>query len=421
MKVPLPLLMTFFALVACTSADQERFSSLRENLDFVCPAGCTCSCEGGSGGAAGSLGASGRSGASGAGGSTAGSGNAAGAGGSAPRCDLSAFTTGVWRKTLGQPSSSSGTGIVLDPSNPGTVYVGLQGYGSADGVFRSQNCGATWTELGNFIAPQQVRVNPANPNELYVGAGVGTPATNGFYYSSNRGASWVLRAYPSTLTQQFNDTYHIGVDPTNFDHALVSFHYPGSNQYNAAGILETFNKGATWREIAPISAWANQAGTTIEFLYDPATGQGNAQTWLYGTQAAGFWRTTNSGATWTQVSTRNQTHGGNSLYYASNGTLYSGSAYHPMRSVNNGASWTELTGTTYGYFQAVGGDGVNLYTFQWGGGRMNTSTEASNGATWNTNGVNIPGGPFEFTRLDRVNRIMYVSAWEGGVWAVKVP
>lgn len=445
-KAFLCLALAILGLFACTSSDGDRVGTLRQGLDFVCPEGCTCTCAGGSGGDAGSAGAGssagGAAGTSGAAGASAGSGGAgaggvsgsggaaAGAGGSSsPTCDLSVYTAGVWRSTvaeppLGSPGDGAAFGIAIDPNNPGTVWVGIYD-GPAPGLYKSTNCGSSWSEVGAFAGVVQVRVNPANSSELYVGTGVGSPSTNDFFYSGNSGATWSARSSWSNAVGQYDDVYSIAVDPTDFAHVLVAFHSPGSNSLSASGVVESFNKGTTWREILPISGWSGQSGASIAFLYDLASGQGNAQTWLYGTQGAGFWRTADSGATWTKVTTVNQSHGGNAIYYAPNGSLFSGGVQYPLRSTNNGVSWTQLSTASYGYYMAVGGDGTNLFTGKWlagsGTAPLNSDTLADNGNSWIATGQPSSYGAFEFTKVDPVNRIMYGGMWESGVWAMKLP
>lgn len=441
------LVLALISAAACSDNYTERYGSASDGIDD-CTGGTTAGVGGASGasgagsssGGAGAGGAAAGAGGGGTGGSSAGTGGSSsgaagsagsgGSGGSAPTCDLSAYTPGVWRATVTQPplgalGDGAGFGITIDPNNPGTVFAGIYA-GPAPGLYKTTNCGATWAEVGTFAGVIQVRINPANSQELYVGVGVGPASTNDFYYTSNGGSAWSARSSWSNAVGNYDDVYSISVDPTDFAHVLVTFHSPGTS---GIGIVESFNKGVTWREILPIAAWAGETqGCSIAFLYDLATGQGNPQTWLFGTQSKGFWRTADSGATWTKVGNRVQSHGGNSIYYAPNGALFSGGDQYPQRSMDNGLTWTNLTTASYGYYMAVGGYGAGLFTSRWTAATvanptmaaMNSDTLVDNGNSWATNGPQNAGA-YEFTKVDVVNGIMYGGMWESGVWAMKLP
>lgn len=57
----------------------------------------------------------------------------------------------------------------------------------------------------------------------------------------------------------------------------------------------------------PVSGAIDNGGWNVFFLFDPARGVGNANTWLYMTQPGGpgegFWRTSDAGKHWTRVFT----------------------------------------------------------------------------------------------------------------------
>ncbi len=78
----------------------------------------------------------------------------------------------------GLPQRSVG-GIAVDPNNPGTVYVGLQGFGSGH-VYRSTNYGASWTNISGNLPDTPVNfliVNPIAPNMLIAATDTGVFVT----------------------------------------------------------------------------------------------------------------------------------------------------------------------------------------------------------------------------------------------------
>jgi hypothetical protein len=90
--------------------------------------------------------------------------------------------------------------LALDPSNPQVLYVGtgeanssVDSYDGA-GVFRSSNGGTTWENLGLAETARigRVRVDPMNPNRIFVaamGTQFSTGPHRGLYRSEDRGQS----------------------------------------------------------------------------------------------------------------------------------------------------------------------------------------------------------------------------------------
>ncbi len=123
----------------------------------------------------------------------------------------------------------------------------------------------------------------------------------------------------------------------------------------------------------PQSAWPSTS-MGISFLYNPALNLGNSQTWLVGTDNTGLWRTTDSGATFVEVTPYYEpdgaavypnfsiTHGGQQIYYANNGYIYTGLFVYPARSTDNGVTWQFLPNFPWASYYSVYGDGNTLYT-----------------------------------------------------------
>jgi hypothetical protein len=355
-----------------------------------------------------------------------------------------ALTAGIW-KDITPPAVPTGTnetcigqGVAIDPTEPNTIYWCTTPYNSSyGGLFKSTNGGGTWRRDGAITPawqgasdyldePLHVRINPNDHTHMYVNDGV-RGSSQGFFISHDGGEHFTIsQGFRDCLSREGidnQDLYDVAVDPDDFNHVLISFHYRWGwteTKWNtSSGVLESKDGGLTWNVSGFVQSWGT--GLAVKFLYDPAKGIGNSKTWLLGTQGNGFWRTTDAGANWTQVSTINIMHGGAAIYYASNGTLYTSSEAGVLRSTNNGASWTSA-----GYTQpatCVYGDGTTLYTAPgWNGNcSFKLMPENSTGTTWTDhNNQSVTNGPYEMA-FDRTNKIMYSSNWCSGIWALKLP
>lgn len=318
--------------------------------------------------------------------------------------------------------------MTTDPCNPATLYVSVVGFGSISlpykGVYRSTDAGSTWTRIGKLETVINLRVDPGDPKHLYAVDGV-TGSTNGFWISTDGGQSWSIPDSFKQLAQSelIFDSYHVEPDPADFEHILVTFHNPWrASKYNGnSGIIESTDGGASWIVHPPINpGWAG--GYDAFFLYNPALGIGNKNTWLFGTQGQGYWRTTDAGQTWTKVTDVNMDHGGGELYYTKEGVLYASGAPNILRSTDNGATWKAVSPYQFSAFLAVMGDGDRVYAAGHFGGKVMVTPE-TDGVTWTALGGDPPeftaSGPFEM-RFDSANRILYSAHTGAGVWALKV-
>ncbi|MCW3052049.1 MAG: hypothetical protein JWN14_1219, partial [Chthonomonadales bacterium] len=285
--------------------------------------------------------------------------------------DRPALPPGVWQN-LTPPGVTMTTdnhvfcqGLAIDPTHPSTVYLCVCAYDvSKGGLYKTTDGGGTWAKTGNLDEPIHIAIDPHRSNHLYCVDGV-RGSTLGFWVSNDGGKTWTLPDGFAKVTEPpvgTRDLYSLAVDPTNFNHVLVSFHSPWRNTDNC-GILESRDGGATWIVHDPPAGSAKGYGMAIFFLSNPATRQGDSNTWLFTAQAGGFFRTTDAGATWSQVYPLQMTHGGNQLYRTKDGVLYSGGYQYPVRSTDNGASWQALkTGLVYSWYMGICGDGKTLYT-----------------------------------------------------------
>lgn len=316
----------------------------------------------------------------------------------------------------GEPNSGAFVqGLAIDPCNTNTIYLTVQTFvGGGGGLYKTLDAGANWTRIGHLDEPIRVRVDPRDPLHLYAGDGV-RGATMGFWVSHDGGNTWTMpegfkALVPREITNQ--DLYDVAVDPGNFDHVLLTYHSEWGGKYGtASGVLESTDAGDSWKPSTPDPSWG--AGNNVWFMDDSAT-------WLLGSQSAGYWRTTDSGESWIQVSKCPMTHGGGQLYKAGK-AWYSSCNNGVQRSTDDGATWTsvlDLFPTT-----SVYGDGTTLYThsaYLSGEGPFYTSAEAD-GVNWAPFGEQkLSDGPFEMA-LDTKEHILYSANWGNGLLAMKVP
>jgi photosystem II stability/assembly factor-like uncharacterized protein len=314
-------------------------------------------------------------------------------------------------------------GVTLDLKQPNTLYLCVCAYDAKQGgLFKTTDAGSTWTKMGHLDEPLHVVIDPADANHLYCVDGV-RGATTGFWVSQDGGQSWTMPDGFKAATEKpvgTRDLYSIAVDPTDFKHILVSFHSPWAGKN--CGVLESKDGGASWTAHDAPPTLKGGYGMAVFFLFDPAKKIGDPNTWLFTAQEGGFFRTTDGGKTWANVYKNSMTHGGNQLYRAGDGTLYSGGYQYPSRSTDNGATWEQVkTGLTYSWYMGIIGDGKNIYTASTNKNQPFFVSSEADGRTWKAfNHQTFSAAPFAMA-LDPVNHILYSASWGEGLLAVKLP
>jgi len=339
------------------------------------------------------------------------------------------LTPGLWRNVTPSNVKTSFQdhvfcqGVTLDPRQPATIYLCICAYDAKQGgLFKSSDSGTTWKRIGQLDEPLHVAVDPRESNHLYCVDGV-RGDTLGFWVSRDAGETWSMPDGFKQATEKpvgTRDLYSLAVDPTDFKHVLVSFHSPWADGKNC-GVLESKDGGESWVAHAPPTSLKGGYGMAVFFLFEPTQKVGDKDTWLFTAQEGGFFKTSDSGKSWTNVYKHSMTHGGNQLYRAKNGTLFSGGYQYPARSVDNGSSWEQIKqGLTYSWYMGICGDGENLYTACSNKNEPFFVSSERNGLSWKPlSEQKFSAVPFEMA-FDSVNRILYSASWEEGLLAFKL-
>jgi photosystem II stability/assembly factor-like uncharacterized protein len=313
------------------------------------------------------------------------------------RCDDVVFTftgdtafavgsgTGFRRSTDGgQTFIAFGTGLVLATrthfdlclSSPAFMYAAVHGSGTVN-LFKSTNYGANWTQLSTSSEFQNqggqawydlyCRVNPANPNSVYVGTidvwrttdGTNfTDITNGYSGGYVHVDQHFLFFHPSQANTFFvcNDggiwkTTDNGNSFTNLNQnlTLTQFYRIAASPFTPSRILGGTQDNGTQQTYSALNWAAAYGGDGGEVCFNPF----DANYIIGETQNGGLFRTANGGSSWSQAT--------NGINQNENVTWVAPIIAHPSisgtfyvarqsvyRSTNNGASWTAISSSVNG-------------------------------------------------------------------------
>jgi len=161
--------------------------------------------------------------------------------------------------------------LAFDPSDPSYIYAGTVSYG----LFKSDDSGTTWKQLGIDIQKRSVfdvEFDPKDSLKMYVAT------DNGVYASSNGGETW--KAMSSGIKELW--LLSIEIDPTN-----AKVMYAGSH---GGGVYETESGGDSWKPL-------NEGLTNLDVLMLRINPK--SPNVLYaGTYGGGVFKTTDGAKSW---------------------------------------------------------------------------------------------------------------------------
>jgi hypothetical protein len=254
----------------------------------------------------------------------------------------------------GMAVSGRMTGIAPHPTIANTIYICAAG----GGVWKTADGGTSWTPLTDgqpTLAMGAIALAPSNPSVIYAGTGEANFSGDSMYgrgilKSVDAGATWALMGN-SVFDRRAISA--IAIDPTNANTVYVAVAGATNSLSGNRGIWKTTDGGATWTNMtSAISTSLNYTDVVI----NPATPStvymavgertGNLQNGVY--------KSTNGGASWALAGnfpSADATNGRIRVAIAPSSpqTLYaaitsasSSGLYKMMKTTDGGTTWTQL-------------------------------------------------------------------------------
>lgn len=239
----------------------------------------------------------------------------------------------TWTKTTGAPARI--THILPSAASPVTLFAG-----TSSGLYTSTDSGSTWTALNTAFSssPVYAVVSPASlPTVLYVATDMGV------YTSTDSGSNWTARntglQTDGTLGPYVRT---IAVDPDT-PATLYSATYSGSGQ--DADVYRSTDSGASWTQIN-----RELSNTTVRCLaFDPE----DPAIAYAGTSSLGVLKSTNGGLSWAEANEGLLTTAVRCLAInPESAPVWAGSASGLFSSSDAGVTW-DASGLTYNIYCSV--------------------------------------------------------------------
>jgi photosystem II stability/assembly factor-like uncharacterized protein len=336
------------------------------------------------------------------------------------------------------------TDVAIAPDNDDHLYVAT----ATGGIFRSYDGGTNWTSIFDEVTKPSIgdiAIAPSNAQRIYAGTGEANgSATDGAYFgdgiyrSDDAGDTWTNVGLPES-----NHIGRIVVDPTNPDRVFAAATGELYGKNVERGIYRTTNGGTNWEKVlfvtdstAAIDVAMNVANTNIIYA---AMWERTRKPWQrdYGGVTSAIHRSMDGGTTWTELGAANGLPAPNaqtgrigiavsesdpSTVYARFTTNEITNEFNGLyKSTDNGDNWTLVTSAG-----ALSGIDAN-FGWYFGNVRVNPTNSSevyivgfdiakstNSGSSWNTlNGMHVDHHALDFSRT---NSSFMLAGNDGGAY-----
>ena len=226
---------------------------------------------------------------------------------SAQQVDLEKLK-GIDVRSIG-PAGMSGriTAIDVVHDNPQVMYVGS----ASGGLWKSESGGVDWKPVFDeeqILSIGAVAIQQDNPDVIWVGTGEGNPRNSsnggyGLYKSLDGGKSWKLMGLENT-----RNIHRVRIDPKNPNTVYVGAIGSPWGEHPERGVYKTTDRGKTWTK----SLFVDNKTGVAELIMDPnnpnklfaAMWEHRRKPWTFtsGGPGSGLYMTVDGGENWKKLS-----------------------------------------------------------------------------------------------------------------------
>ncbi len=169
----------------------------------------------------------------------------------------------AWEPIFNKETTASVGAIAIQQSNPSVIWVGTgegnprNSLNGGDGIYKSLDGGKTWKKMG-LAATRHIHriiIDPTNPNTVYAGA-IGSPwgehPERGLYKTTDGGKTWSKILFANNKT----GVADMVMDPTNPNKLIVALWEHKRDPWffksggPGSGLHITYDGGETWKQLS---------------------------------------------------------------------------------------------------------------------------------------------------------------------------